>query len=110
MACAVPVDSLNPRYFLLQEEIVDLKIPFNETNAANFKLKTLYSDLQTLLVEQRDTALSLVQQALDESNLQIVRQLETEPNIRKDLDKTLTTKVKDPISKRILLLFYGRTY
>ena len=50
--------------FLLQEELVDLKRALNETQNG----KTLYSDLQRLLVEQRDTFRSLAEQARDESN------------------------------------------
>ena len=70
---------------LLQEEIVDLKRSLNETQAG----KTLYSDLQKILAEQRDTVRLLAEQARDESNPQLARQLEAElKRIQKDFDKT----------------------
>ena len=74
---------------LLQEleELVDLKRALNETQAG----KTLYSDLQRLLVGQRDTFRSLAEQARDESNPgpKLANLLEAElKRIQKDLDKT----------------------
>ena len=91
---------------LLQEEIVDLKRALNETQAG----KTLYSDLQRLLAEQRDTVRSLAQQAREESNPQLARQLESElKRIQKDFDKTFNeiNNLKVPFGKR-LLLFFGK--
>ncbi|KAF8811578.1 hypothetical protein BYT27DRAFT_7183855 [Phlegmacium glaucopus] len=92
---------------LLQEEIVDLKRALNETQAG----KTLYSDLQKLLAEQRDTVRSLAQQARVESNPQLARQLETElKRIQKDFDKTFNEmkNLKIPIGKRIMLMLFGK--
>ena len=89
---------------LLQEEIVDLKRALNETAAG----KTLYTDLQRLLAEQRDTVRSLVQQAREENNSQLARQLETElKRIKKDLDKTFNEmkNLKIPFGKSLMLLF-----
>ena len=70
---------------LLQEELVDLKRPLGETQAA----KTLYSDLQRILVEQRDTVRSLAEQAREQNNPQLAQKWETELKyIQKDLDET----------------------
>ena len=89
---------------LLQEELVDLKRALRETQAG----KALYSDLQRLLAEQRDTFRSLAKQARDESNPQLAQQLEAElKRIQKDFDKTFNDikRLKIPFSKRLLLLF-----
>jgi exonuclease VII small subunit len=86
---------------LLQEEIVDLKRALNETQAG----KTLYSDLQRLLAEQRDTVRSLAEQARGESNPQLARQLEAElKRIQKDFDKTFSEMkgLKISFGKRLL--------
>ena len=92
---------------LLQEEIVNLKLALNETQAG----KTLYSDLQKLLAEQRDTVRSLAEQARDESNPQLARQLEAElKRIQKDFDKTFSEikNLKISFGKRLKLLFFGK--
>jgi len=92
---------------LLQEEIVDLKKALNETQAG----RMLYSDLQRLLAEQRDTIRSLAEQAREQNNPQLARQLEAElKHIQKDFDKTFSEmkKLKVPFSKRVLLLFFGK--
>ena len=74
---------------LLQEEIVDLKIALHETQAG----KTLYSDLQRLLVEQRDTVRSLVEHAREQSNPQLAQKLEAELKcIQKDFNETFNEK------------------
>jgi hypothetical protein len=89
---------------LLQEELVDLNRALNETQAG----KTLYSDLQKLLAEQRDTVRSLADQARDESNPQLAHQLEDElKRIQKDFDKTFgeIKNLKIPLGKRIKLFF-----
>ena len=89
---------------LLQEEIVDLKRSLNETQAG----KTLYSDLQRLLAEQRDTVRSLAEQARDESNPELARQLEAElKRIQKDFDKTFgeIKNLKIPFGKNLMLFF-----
>ena len=88
---------------LLQEELVDLKRTLNETQAG----KTLYSDLQRLLAEQRDTVRSLAEQAREQSNPQLARKLEDElKRIQKDFDKTFNEikRLKIPLGKRLLLL------
>jgi gas vesicle protein len=91
---------------LLQEEIVDLKRTLNETQAG----KTLYTDLQRLLAEQRDTVRSLAEQAREESNPQLAQQLEAElKRIQKDFDKTFR-EIKDlkiSFGKR-LMSFFGK--
>ena len=92
---------------LLQEEIVDLKRSLNETQAG----KTLYLDLQRLLAEQRDTIRSLAEQARDESNPELVRQLEAElKRIQKDFDKTFSEvkKLKISFGKRLMLMLFFR--
>ena len=89
---------------LLQEEIVELKRALNETQAG----KTLYSELQKLLAQQRETVRSLVQQARDESNPQLARQLEAElVRIQEDFDKTFVEikNLKISFGKRIMLFF-----
>ena len=92
---------------LLQEELVDLKRALNETQAG----KTLYSDLQRLLAEQRDTVRSLAEQARDESNPQLARQLEAElKRIQKDFDNTFSEikNLKIPLGKKLMMLFFGK--
>ena len=59
---------------LLQEELVDFKRALSETQAG----KTLYSDLQRLLAEQRETIRCLAEQAREQSNPQLVHILEAE--------------------------------
>jgi hypothetical protein len=91
---------------LLQEELVDLKRSLNETQAG----KTLYSDLQRPLAEQRDTvrSLRLAEQARDESNPQLARQLDDEyKHIQKDLDKTFTEikSLKIPLGRKLMQVF-----
>ena len=88
---------------LLQEELVDLKRALNETQAG----KTLYSDLQRLRAEQRDTVRSLAEQARKENDPQLARELEDElKRIQKDFDKTFNEikRLKIPLGKRLLLL------
>ena len=89
---------------LLQEELVDLKRAVSETQAG----KTLYSDLQRLLAEQRDTVRSLAEQAREQSNPQLAQRLEVElKRIQKDFDKTFNEikRLKIPLGRRLLLLF-----
>jgi hypothetical protein len=89
---------------LLQEELVDLKRALNETQAG----KTLYSDLQKLLAEQRDTVRSLAEQAREQSDPQLAQKLEAElKRVQKDFDKTFNeiTRLKISFGKRLLLLF-----
>jgi len=92
---------------LLQEELVDLKRALNETQAG----KTLYTDLQKLLAEQRDTVRALAEQARNESNPQLAKQLDAElKRIQKDLDKTFSAikNLKVPLGKRLMLLLFGK--
>jgi len=92
---------------LLQEELVDLKRALNETQAG----KTLYSNLQILLAEQRDTFRALADQARDESNPKLARQLEAElKRIQKDFDKTFSEikNIKVPFGKRLMMLIFGK--
>jgi hypothetical protein len=92
---------------LLQEELVDLKRALNETQAG----KTLYTDLQRLLAEQQNSVRALAEQARDENNPQLARQLEAElKRIQKDFDKTFNEmkRLKIPFGKRISLLFFGK--
>ena len=88
---------------LLQEELVDLKRTLNETQAG----KTLYSDLQRLLADQRDTVRSLAEQAREQSNPQLARKLKDElKRIQKESDKTFNEikRLEIPLGKRLLLL------
>ena len=85
---------------LLQEEIVDLKRALNETQIG----KIIYSDLLRFLADQRDTLRSLAQQAREDSNPQLARQLESElQRIQKDFDKTFN----DMNNLKIPLLLFG---
>ena len=91
---------------LLQEEIVELKLSLNETQAG----KTLYSDLQRLLAEQRDTVRCLAEQAREESNPEAARQFEAElQRIQKDFDNLKTfSEIKDlkvPFGKNHMSFF-----
>ena len=89
---------------LLQEELVDLKRALSETQAG----RTLYSDLNRLLVEQRNTVRSLAERAREQNNPQLAQKLETElKRIQKDLDKTFDEikRLKIPFGKRLLLVF-----
>ena len=88
---------------LLQEELVDLKRTLNETQAG----KTLYSYLQSLLADQRDTARSLVDVAREESNPRRVHEMEAElKKIQKDFNKTFNDikRLEIPLYRRLLLL------
>ena len=92
---------------LLQEEVVDLKRALNETQAG----KVLYSDLQKLLVEQREAVRTLAQQARDESKPQLARQLEAElERIQKEFDRTFNDmkSLKISFGRRIFLFFFGK--
>ena len=89
---------------LLQEELVDFKLALHETQAG----KTLYSDLQKLLAERRDTLRSLADQARVQSNPQLARQLEAElKRIQKDFDNTFCEikKLKIPLGRQLFLFF-----
>ena len=95
-----------PEVLLLQEEIVELKRKLNETQAG----MTLYSDLQKILAEQRDTVRTLAEQARSESNPQLARQFDAElKRIQKDFDRTFNEikNLKVPFSQR-LKLFFGK--
>ena len=88
---------------LVQEELVDLKRTLNETQAG----KTLYSYLQRLLADQRDTASSLVDAAREESNPRRVHEMEAElKKIQKDFNKTFNDikRLEIPLYRRLLLL------
>jgi len=88
---------------LLQEELVDLKRALRETQAG----KTLYSDLQRLLADKRDTLRSLAEQAREQSNPQLAQKLEAElKRIQRDFDKTFNDikSLKIPFGRRLLLL------
>ena len=89
---------------LLQEELVDLGRALSETQAG----KTLYSDLQRLLAEWRDTVRSLIEQAREQSNPQLAQKLEAElKRIQKDFDK-MSNEIKIleiPFGKRLSLVF-----
>jgi len=92
---------------LLQEEIVDLQRALNETQAG----KTLYTDLQKLLAEQREVVYSLAQQARQESNPKLASQLDAElKRIQQQFDKTFDEmkSLKISFGKRLMLLFFGK--
>jgi hypothetical protein len=86
---------------LLQEELVDLKRDLKETHAG----MALYSDLQRLLVEQRDTLRSLAEQAREQSNPQLAQKLEAEIKLIQDKTFNEIKSLEIPIGRRLLLLF-----
>lgn len=89
---------------LLRGELLELRRTLNETQVG----KTLYSDLQKLLAEQRDILRSLAQQARDETSLHFGVQLEADlKRIQMRFDKTFEEmrNLNIPIGKRIMLSF-----
>jgi len=96
------------RATLLQEETVDLNRSIVETEAA----KTVYSQLQILLVKHRETLVELREGARKTNNPQILADLrKEEARIQSELDKTFAEAgtLKTPLSQRIMLFFSGKT-
>ena len=95
---------LETEVLLLQEELVDLKRALSETQVG----RTLFSDLNRLLAEQRDVVRSLAEQARDQSNPQVAQKLEAELKRNQiEFEKTFEEikKLKVPFGKRLLLIF-----
>ncbi|KAF9449507.1 hypothetical protein P691DRAFT_852465 [Macrolepiota fuliginosa MF-IS2] len=94
---------------LLQEELVDLKRRLNETHAGQM----LYSTLQRLLDDQKNAIEKLIAQieAQADRNPQLIEKLRKEQEkIEEELEKTLVDvrRLKVPLSRRIILFFFGR--
>ena len=91
---------------LLQEETVDKKRAIVETEAA----KTLYTQMQQLLSQHKETLAELQEAAKKMNNPQALADLQKEEaRIQVELDKTFNDarKLKIPLSRRIALFFKG---
>jgi hypothetical protein len=89
---------------LLQEELVDLKRRLIETQAG----KMLHFDLHRLLMEQRGTVRSLIEESRDEGDPQLAQALEAElEGVQKEFDKTFSEikLLKISFGRKILMLF-----
>ena len=89
---------------LLQEEMVDLEKRLSETHAG----KTLYSELQKLLADQKDIVRSLQEDAEHQQNEDLARELREEyERIQDQLRRTFDQiqEIKIPLGRRILLIF-----
>lgn len=95
---------------LLQEELVDLKKRLNETHAG----RMLYDNLQHLLDEQKASIEKLIAQIdgkAGQNNRNLLERLTKEQKrIEEDLERTLDgiRKLKVPLSRRIVLFFFGK--
>ncbi|KXN84716.1 hypothetical protein AN958_12143 [Leucoagaricus sp. SymC.cos] len=92
---------------LLQEEIVDLERRLNETEAG----KTLYTQLQKMLSDQKETLKSLLAQVEKSDDPKLKKELEKEyKKIQDQFEKTFTevAKLKIPLGRRIMMLFFGK--
>ncbi|KDQ53007.1 hypothetical protein JAAARDRAFT_39720 [Jaapia argillacea MUCL 33604] len=88
---------------LLQEEMVDLQKHLNETEAG----KALYTTLQKLLSEQKETIRLLADQA-SQANPEVAKELEAEhARLQKELDATFVEikRLKIPFGRRIMMFF-----
>src|SRR6266545_5938689 len=91
---------------LLQEETVDKKRAIVETEAA----KTLYTQMQQLLSQHKETLADLQEAAKKTNNPEALADLQKEgARIQAELDKTFkdARKLKIPLSRRIALFFKG---
>ena len=89
---------------LFQEETVEKKRPIVETEAA----KTLYTQMQTLLSQHKETVADLRDAARKQNNLQILADLEEEEaRIQAELNKTFNDarKLEIPLTRRIVHFF-----
>ena len=92
---------------LLQEELVEQRKRLDETEAG----KVLYSRFQKLLAEQRSTLKELADQAKLQNNPALATRLQEEYNeVNAQLEQTFEEMkaMKIPLSRRILLLLFGR--
>jgi hypothetical protein len=91
---------------LLQEELVDLGMQLNETEAA----KTIYNSLLRLLADQKNAIRQLVDQAATMENLQLKDELEAEQRrIQERLEITITEveNLRISFSRWILLIVFS---
>jgi hypothetical protein len=92
---------------LLQEEVVKIGLNLNETEAG----KTLYTGLQKLLADQKETLKTLLTQAEKSDDPKLKKEFEREyKKIQQQFDKTFAevSSMKISIGRRILLLFFGK--
>lgn len=93
---------------LLQEELVNLELKLNETEAG----KTLYTSLQKLLADQKESLKSLLAQLeKSDSDPKLKKELEKEyKKIQSQFQKTFeeAKRMKVPIGRRIMMIFFGK--
>ncbi|EKM78780.1 hypothetical protein AGABI1DRAFT_114372 [Agaricus bisporus var. burnettii JB137-S8] len=100
-------DSKKRDAILLQEELVELEKQLNETAAG----KTLYTSLQKLLADQKESLRSLVAQVEKSNDPNLTKELKKEyARINDQFQRTFqeVTKLKIPIGKRIMLFIFGK--
>ncbi|XP_006459451.1 hypothetical protein AGABI2DRAFT_191422 [Agaricus bisporus var. bisporus H97] len=98
---------LKKEIVLLQEEMVDLGIKLNETQAG----KTLYTSLQKQLVDQKDALKSLLTQVEKSNDRELTKELKKEyDKIEADFQKTFeeAKKFKVSIGTKIVGIFGGK--
>ena len=97
----------NEQAILWQEELVDLGRELNETQTG----KALYSQLQTLLSQQKETMQALQTQAKSRKNPKLEAELEAELNrIQVELDK-MFQQISEPkigFWRRLMLALFGK--
>ncbi|KAF9450922.1 hypothetical protein P691DRAFT_757794 [Macrolepiota fuliginosa MF-IS2] len=92
---------------LLQEELVELGIKLNETQAG----KTLYTGLQRLLADQRESLRSLLAQVEKSDDPALTKELKKEyARIEDQFQKTFeeVKKLKIPLGRRLMAFFFGK--
>ncbi|XP_006459410.1 hypothetical protein AGABI2DRAFT_191396 [Agaricus bisporus var. bisporus H97] len=100
-------DSKKREAVLLQEELVDLEKKLNETAAG----KTLYTSLQKLLADQKESLRSLLAQVEKSNDPNLTKELKKEyARINDQFQRTFqeVSKLKIPLGKRIMLFFFGK--
>jgi hypothetical protein len=100
-------DSKKRDAVLLQEELVELEKQLNETAAG----KTLYSSLQKLLADQKESLRSLLAQVEKSNDPNLTKELKKEyAKINDQFQRTFqeVAKLKIPLGKRIMLFFFGK--
>ncbi|KAF7771738.1 hypothetical protein Agabi119p4_6049 [Agaricus bisporus var. burnettii] len=100
-------DSKEREAVLLQEELVELQKQLNETAAG----KTLYTSLQKLLADQKESLTSLLAQVEKSNDPNLTKELRKEyARINDQFQRTFqeVTKLKIPIGKRIMIYFFGK--
>lgn len=100
-------DSDQDHALLLQEELVDLGRRLSETEAG----KTLYTRLQQVLAEQKETIRKLREEAEAEQNTQLAKELTAQYQVAQEtLQSTFEqlATMKIPLGRRLLMPFSFR--